>query len=87
MIVNNAGYANVALVETAPEDDFGLTRVLATETVSFGIRYLVVEPSGFATDWAGSSMEIQAVPEEYRKTVGAFTGRARDARAADYFWT
>ncbi|MGH4031221.1 SDR family NAD(P)-dependent oxidoreductase [Actinomycetota bacterium Odt1-20B] len=144
VIVNNAGYANVAPVETAPEDDFrrqfetnfwgvynvskaalpllraqgggtvvqfssiggrvggtpglgsyqaakfaidGLTRVLATETAPFGIRYLVVEPSGFATDWAGSSMEIQAVPEEYQKTVGAFTDRARDAgdpdRAAD----
>ncbi|OKH99299.1 short-chain dehydrogenase/reductase [Streptomyces sp. CB02923] len=139
VVVNNAGYANVAPVETAPQDDFrrqfetnfwgvyhvskaalpllkaqgggtvvqfssiggrvggspglgsyqaakfaidGLTRVLAAETAPFGIRYLVVEPSGFATDWAGASMEIQDVPPEYRATVGAFTDRARGSRTA-----
>ncbi|KOG65859.1 oxidoreductase [Streptomyces griseoflavus] len=139
VIVNNAGYANVAPVETAPEDDFrrqfetnfwgvynvskaalpllkaqgggivvqfssiggrvggsaglgsyqaakfaidGLTRVLTTETAPFGIRYLVVEPSGFATDWAGASMDIQDVPPEYEATVGAFTDRVRGSRTA-----
>ncbi|MEU5049152.1 SDR family NAD(P)-dependent oxidoreductase [Streptomyces sp. NPDC021096] len=139
VVVNNAGYANVAPVETAPEDDFrrqfetnfwgvynvskaalpllkaqgggivvqfssiggrvggsaglgsyqaakfaidGLTRVLATETAPFGIRYLVVEPSGFATDWAGASMDIQDVPPEYQATVGAFNDRARGSRTA-----
>ncbi|WP_055698808.1 SDR family NAD(P)-dependent oxidoreductase [Streptomyces silaceus] len=139
VIVNNAGYANVAPVETAPEDDFrrqfetnfwgvynvskaalpllkaqgggivvqfssiggrvggsaglgsyqaakfaidGLTRVLATETAPFGIRYLVVEPSGFATDWAGSSMDVQHVPQEYEETVGAFNDRSRGSRSA-----
>ncbi|EMF01456.1 SDR family NAD(P)-dependent oxidoreductase [Streptomyces mobaraensis NBRC 13819 = DSM 40847] len=139
VIVNNAGYANVAPVETAPEDDFrrqfetnfwgvynvskaalpllkaqgggtvvqfssiggrvggsaglgsyqaakfaidGLTRVLAAETAPFGIRYLVVEPSGFATDWAGASMDVQDVPPEYRATVGAFHERARAAGRA-----
>ncbi|MEU5303971.1 SDR family NAD(P)-dependent oxidoreductase [Streptomyces noursei] len=139
VIVNNAGHANVAPVETAPEDDFrrqfetnfwgvynvskaalpllkaqgggivvqfssvggrvggspglgsyqaakfaidGLTRVLATETAPFDIRYLVVEPSGFATDWAGSSMDVQDVPPEYQATVGAFTDRAHGGRIA-----
>lgn len=129
VVVNNAGYANVAPVETATEDDFrrqfdtnfwgvynvskaalpilkaqgggivvqfssvggrvggtpglgsyqaakfavdGFTRVLAAETKPLGIRYLVVEPGGFATDWAGSSMEVQAVPAEYQETVGRF---------------
>ncbi|HWZ51158.1 MAG TPA: SDR family NAD(P)-dependent oxidoreductase [Granulicella sp.] len=128
VLVNNAGYANIAPVETAPEEDFrrqfetnfwgvyhvskaalpvlkqqgsgtivqfssvggrvggtaglgsyqaakfavdGFTRVLATETAPFGIRYLTVEPSGFATDWAGASMEIQGIPAEYDGTVGA----------------
>jgi NAD(P)-dependent dehydrogenase (short-subunit alcohol dehydrogenase family) len=112
VVVNNAGYANVAPVETAPEEDFrrqfetnfwgvynvskaalpvlkaqgagtivqfssvggrvggtaglgsyqaakfavdGLTRVLAAETAPLGIHYLVVEPGGFATDWAGAA--------------------------------
>lgn len=128
VMVNNAGYANVAAVEHMPEDDFrrqfdtnfwgvynvstavlpilkaqgggtivqfssiggrvggtpglgsyqaakfavdGLTRVLAAETAPLGIRYLVVEPGGFATDWAGSSMQIQDVAPEYDQTVGA----------------
>ncbi|WP_067901959.1 SDR family NAD(P)-dependent oxidoreductase [Nocardia vaccinii] len=131
VVVNNAGYANIAPVETAPEDDFrqqfdtnfwgvyhvskaalpvlkkqgagliiqfsslggrvgstpglgayqaakfavdGLTRVLAAETAPLGLKYLVVEPGGFATDWAGSSMDIQAIPEEYQATVGAVAG-------------
>jgi NAD(P)-dependent dehydrogenase (short-subunit alcohol dehydrogenase family) len=128
VVVNNAGYANIAPVETTPEEDFrrqfdtnfwgvynvstaalpvlkaqgagtivqfssiggrvggtaglgsyqaakfavdGFTRVLATETSPFGIRYLIVEPGGFATDWAGSSMRIQDVAPEYARTVGA----------------
>ncbi|MQY22522.1 SDR family NAD(P)-dependent oxidoreductase [Nocardia macrotermitis] len=127
VVVNNAGYANIAPVETMPEDDFrrqfdtnfwgvynvstaalpvlkaqgsgtivqfssiggrvggtpglgsyqaakfavdGFTRVLAAETAPLGIRYLVVEPSGFATDWGGSSMRIAEVPPEYDATVG-----------------
>jgi NAD(P)-dependent dehydrogenase (short-subunit alcohol dehydrogenase family) len=134
VVVNNAGYANVAPVETAPEEDFrrqfetnfwgvynvsraalpilkaqggglviqfssvggrvggtaglgsyqaakfgvdGLTRVLVTETAPLGIRYLVIEPGGFATDWAGASMDIQGIPEEYRATVGAFANQVR----------
>jgi NAD(P)-dependent dehydrogenase (short-subunit alcohol dehydrogenase family) len=128
VLVNNAGYANIAPIETAPEEDFrrqfetnfwgvyyvskaalpvlkgqragtivqfssiggrvggtaglgsyqaakfavdGFTRVLAAETAPFGIRYLTVEPSGFATDWGGASMQIQDIPAEYDGTVGA----------------
>jgi NAD(P)-dependent dehydrogenase (short-subunit alcohol dehydrogenase family) len=128
IVVNNAGYANVAPIETADDDDFraqfetnfwgvvnvskaaipvlrnqgggliiqfssmggrvggsagiasyqaakfaidGFSRVLQTETAPFGIKLLVVEPSGFATDWAGSSMEVADVPEQYTSTVGA----------------
>ncbi|MGK4584890.1 SDR family NAD(P)-dependent oxidoreductase [Kitasatospora sp. HPMI-4] len=48
----------------------GFTRVLAAETEPFGIRYLVVEPGGFATDWAGASMRIPEVVPEYAGTVG-----------------
>ena len=36
-----------------------------------GARYLVVEPGGFATDWAGASMRIPDVAPEYDQTVGA----------------
>ncbi|MCK0177470.1 SDR family NAD(P)-dependent oxidoreductase [Mycolicibacterium sp. F2034L] len=128
IVVNNAGYANVAPIETGSEDDFraqfetnfwgvynvsraaipvfreqqggliiqfssmggrvggspgiasyqaakfaidGFSRVLQAETAPFGLRVLVVEPSGFATDWAGASMSIADVPEAYADTVGA----------------
>nr|WP_221373954.1 SDR family NAD(P)-dependent oxidoreductase [Actinoplanes polyasparticus] len=52
----------------------GFTRVLATETAPLGIRTLVVEPSGFATDWAGSSMSVHDIPAEYAGTVGLVAG-------------
>jgi NAD(P)-dependent dehydrogenase (short-subunit alcohol dehydrogenase family) len=140
VVVNNAGYANIAPVETAPEDDFrrqfdtnfwgvynvstaalpvlkaqgagtivqfssiggrvggtaglgsyqaakfavdGFTRVLAAETAPLGIRYLVVEPGGFATDWAGSSMRIRDVAPEYDQTVGAVVRMLSGAAAAE----
>jgi NAD(P)-dependent dehydrogenase (short-subunit alcohol dehydrogenase family) len=49
----------------------GFTRVLAAETAPFSIRCLVVEPGGFATDWAGSSMRTHDIAPEYDPTVGA----------------
>ncbi len=130
VVVNNAGYANVAPIETGDEADFrtqfetnfwgvyhvsraaipvlraqgggliiqfssmggrvggsagiasyqaakfaidGFSRVLQAETAPFGMKVLVVEPSGFATDWAGSSMEVGEVPAHYADTVGAMS--------------
>jgi len=128
VVVNNAGYANLAPIETGDETDFrtqfetnfwgvyhvsraalpqlraqgggivvqfssiggrvggspglgsyqaakfavdGLSRVLAVEAASFGVKVMVVEPSGFATDWAGSSMTVHDIPAAYDVTVGA----------------
>jgi NAD(P)-dependent dehydrogenase (short-subunit alcohol dehydrogenase family) len=139
VVVNNAGYANLAAVESTPEDDFrrqfdtnfwgvynvstaalpvlraqgggtivqfssiggrvggtpglgsyqaakfavdGFTRVLAAETAPFGIHCLVVEPGGFATDWAGPSMRIPEVAPEYDPTVGEMVRRLGGTVAA-----
>ena len=140
VVVNNAGYANVAPIETGDDQDFraqfetnfwgvynvskaaipvlreqssgliiqfsstggrvggsagiasyqaakfaidGFSRVLQTETAPFGIKVLVVEPSGFATDWAGSSMAIADIPDRYTDTVGAMNAvRTSDAITA-----
>jgi NAD(P)-dependent dehydrogenase (short-subunit alcohol dehydrogenase family) len=140
VVVNNAGYANVAPVETGDDADFraqfdtnfwgvyhvskaaipvlreqggglivqfssmggrvggsagiasyqaakfaidGFSRALQAETAPFGVRVLVVEPSGFATDWAGSSMEVADIPDRYAGTVGAMNAiRASDAISA-----
>ena len=134
VVVNNAGYANVAPVETGGTDDFrtqfetnfwgvyhvsraalpqlraqgggvlvqvssvggrvggspgigsyqaakfavdGLSRVLAVEAEPFGVKVMVVEPSGFATDWAGSSMTVHDIPDAYDSTIGAMHRRMR----------
>jgi NAD(P)-dependent dehydrogenase (short-subunit alcohol dehydrogenase family) len=138
VVVNNAGYANVAPIETGQEEDFrtqfdtnfwgvyhvskavipqlraqgggtivqfssvggrvggspgiasyqaakfavdGFSRVLAVETAPFGIRVMVVEPSGFATDWAGSSMTSHDIPAEYDATIGEMHRRMRTSPA------
>ncbi len=130
VVVNNAGYANVAPIETGDDDDFraqfetnfwgvyhvskavlpvlrtqrsgliiqfssmggrvggspgiasyqaakfaidGFSRVLQAETAPFGVKVLVVEPSGFATDWAGQSMTVHDVGDDYADTVGAMS--------------
>ena len=137
VVVNNAGYANVAPIETGDDEDFraqfetnfwgvynvskaaipalreqgggliiqfssmggrvggsagiasyqaakfaidGFSRVLQTEAAPFGIKVLVVEPSGFATDWAGSSMEVADSPDHYIDTVEAMNS-VRDSDA------
>jgi len=141
IVVNNAGYANLAPIETGDTSDFraqfetnfwgvynvskavvpqlraqgggtivqfssvggrvggspgiasyqaakfavdGFSRVLAVETAPFGIKVMVVEPSGFATDWAGSSMTVHDIPDQYDSTIGAMHRlmRANPAGAA-----
>ncbi|WP_034271658.1 SDR family NAD(P)-dependent oxidoreductase [Actinospica robiniae] len=134
VLVNNAGYANIAPIETAEDADVreqfetnfwgvynvtkaaipllreqkgglviqissmggrvggspgvasyqaakfaidGFSRVLRVETAPFGVKVLVVEPSGIRTDWAGSSMNVAEVPEAYAETVGAMHTRVR----------
>ncbi len=138
VVVNNAGYANLAPVETGDEADFrtqfetnfwgvyhvsraviphlreqggglivqfssvggrvggspgiasyqaakfavdGFSRVLAVETAPFGVQVMVVEPSGFDTDWAGSSMTIHDIPAVYDATIGAMHRRIRASTA------
>lgn len=71
------GSAGIASYQAAKFAIDGFSRVLRTETAPFGVKVLVVEPSGFATDWAGSSMQVRDVPEHYRETVGAMNNRMR----------
>ncbi|GAA3043473.1 SDR family NAD(P)-dependent oxidoreductase [Kitasatospora albolonga] len=49
----------------------GFSEVLAAEVAPFGLAVVIVEPGAFRTDWQGSSMELHAVGEDYRETVGA----------------
>ncbi len=50
----------------------GFSGVLAKEVAPLGIKVTVVEPGGFRTDWAGSSMTVHAINPAYEPSVGEF---------------
>lgn len=133
VLVNNAGYGNIAAIETGIDEDFreqmdtnfygvvnvtkaalpvlrkqrsghiiqissiggrlgapglaayqsakwaveGFSEVLAKEVSPFGVKVTIIEPGGFRTDWAGSSMQIAEVHEDYHQTVGLFAEHSR----------
>jgi NAD(P)-dependent dehydrogenase (short-subunit alcohol dehydrogenase family) len=71
------GSPGIASYQAAKFAIDGFSRVLQAETAPFGVKVIVVEPSGFRTDWAGSSMIIRDIPEAYAGTVGAVNTRLR----------
>ena len=75
------GSPGIASYQAAKFAIDGFSRVLRVETAPFGVKVLVVEPSGFRTDWAGSSMEIRDIPAQYEQTVGAMNSRMRQNTA------
>jgi NAD(P)-dependent dehydrogenase (short-subunit alcohol dehydrogenase family) len=48
----------------------GFSGVLQKEVAPLGIHVTLIEPGGFRTDWAGSSMTLHEIREAYRPTVG-----------------
>jgi NAD(P)-dependent dehydrogenase (short-subunit alcohol dehydrogenase family) len=75
------GSPGIASYQAAKFAIDGFSRVLQMETAPFGVKVLVVEPSGFKTDWAGSSMTVREIPEGYEQTVGAMNSRMRQNTA------
>jgi NAD(P)-dependent dehydrogenase (short-subunit alcohol dehydrogenase family) len=58
----------------------GLSETLATEVKGFGINVTLVEPNGFATDWAGASAVNSTPMPEYDGVRAAFqAGLTEDA--------
>ncbi len=134
LVVNNAGYGNVAAIEDADDVDFraqfevnffgvvnvtraavpvlraqksghfihissiggrigaaglsayqsakwaveGFSEVLHREVSPFGVKVTIVEPGGFRTDWAGSSMTVHDIRPDYDASIGRLV-RHRDA--------
>jgi NAD(P)-dependent dehydrogenase (short-subunit alcohol dehydrogenase family) len=73
------GSPGIASYQAAKFAIDGFSRVLRAETEPFGVKVMVVEPSGFRTDWAGSSMIIHEIPDGYAPTVGAVNTRIRQS--------
>ncbi len=71
------GSPGIASYQAAKFAIDGFSRVLQVETAPFGVKVIVVEPSGFKTDWAGSSMIVRDIHEAYAATVGAMNTRMR----------
>jgi NAD(P)-dependent dehydrogenase (short-subunit alcohol dehydrogenase family) len=55
----------------------GFSEVVMNEVAPLGIQVTIVEPGGFATDWAGSSMKVYPSQPDYEATVGATNRRLR----------
>ena len=57
----------------------GLSEALWQEVEPLGIKVMVVEPSGFRTDWAGrSANESQQQIDDYVATAGAWRAQVRE---------
>ncbi|OBZ15785.1 oxidoreductase [Bacillus sp. FJAT-26390] len=56
----------------------GFSEVLSKEVMPLGLKVTIIEPGGFRTDWAGSSMSHIEPREEYKNTVGEMLKHLRE---------
>jgi NAD(P)-dependent dehydrogenase (short-subunit alcohol dehydrogenase family) len=81
-IGGRAGSPGVGSYQSAKWAVEGFSEVLSLETRPLGLRVTIVEPGGFRTDWAGSSMRVDPIHPDYEKTVGAIRNRIRQSQDA-----
>jgi len=55
----------------------GFSEVLSKEVSPLGLKVTLIEPGGFRTDWAGSSMQHIEPRDEYKDTVGGLLKHLR----------
>ncbi|GAA4587512.1 SDR family NAD(P)-dependent oxidoreductase [Planotetraspora phitsanulokensis] len=77
------GTPGMGAYQTAKWGVEGFSEVLSNEVKPFGVKVTIIEPSGFRTDWGGSSMRTPPVSPDYDETVGAFN-RYRESTAHEW---
>ena len=75
------GSAGLSAYQSAKWAVGGFSEVLAREVGPLGVKVTIVEPGGFRTDWAGSSMRIDPYNEAYAPTIGAMSGYRENPEA------
>ncbi len=77
------GSPGLAAYQSAKFAVGGFSEVLAHEVGPLGINVTVIEPGGFRTDWAGSSMTVADLRPEYAPTVGTLATYLRTNAGAE----
>lgn len=77
-IGGRTGAPGLAPYQTAKWAVEGFSEVLSKEVAPLGLKVTLIEPGGFRTDWAGSSMQHIAPRDEYQATVGGLLKHLRD---------
>jgi NAD(P)-dependent dehydrogenase (short-subunit alcohol dehydrogenase family) len=77
-IGGRTGAPGLAPYQTAKWAVEGFSEVLSKEVGPLGLKVTLIEPGGFRTDWAGSSMQHIAPRDEYQATVGGLLAHLRD---------
>ncbi|MCZ8379957.1 oxidoreductase [Mycobacterium sp. CPCC 205372] len=65
-----SGFAAVGYYSASKFAVEGLSESLRIEVAPLGLNVMVVEPSGFRTNWAASSNEVENPIEDYDQTAG-----------------
>ena len=69
--------AGLGPYQTAKWGVEGFSGVLQKEVGPLGIDVTIIEPGGFRTEWAGSSMTVDDIRDAYQPTVGTATDLRR----------
>jgi NAD(P)-dependent dehydrogenase (short-subunit alcohol dehydrogenase family) len=65
-----SGFAAVGYYSASKFAVEGLSESLRIEVAPLGLNVMVVEPSGFRTNWAASSNEVENPIDDYDQTAG-----------------
>lgn len=77
------GAAGLAAYQSSKWAVEGFSEVLAGEVRAFGIKVTIVEPGGFRTDWAGSSMTAHPASPDYEASVAPRFAMMRKTAGAE----